>query len=253
MDDTANTHVHCGATGDERRSRRPGAVVSRIARNERELREILELRTAIYGQVGKWQQATPMVDRFDHESGAVHIGAWKDDRLVGAARVLMRPAAQEYEHDRFLSWDAIGLPPREACVEVSRLCVRRDPREPGTLQCLLREIAWQGLLSGRQYLVACATRDLLPLYLRMFGATSTGHEFVHTDLGPKPHTMLFADIPAGIAGRSMSWHVWAALWAPVALRAYRAGLLAPDESPARRALGLAHARLASALPLSRCR
>ena len=237
------------ATTDRGTRSRESALITRVAANDREIDEILELRTACYRHVGKWRAQASMVDRFDREPGAIHIATWKDGVAVGAARLLVRSPEQEYEHDRFLTWDAIGLPPRETCVEVSRLCVRPKPREPGTLRSLLREIAWHSLNSGRQHLVACATRDLLPVYLRIFGATSTGHEFVHTDLGPKPHTMLYSNIPASIAGRTMPWHVWAALWAPVAVRAYRAGLLQPDAGALRRAVSIVHARVAAALPV----
>jgi hypothetical protein len=249
---TRSDEPHAGP-GSHERSTTCGPIDIRIAADEAAIRQILELRTAIYRRVGKWRHATPMMDRFDYESGAVHIGAWSNESLVGAARVLVRPPDEEYEHDRFLAWDDVGLPPRGACVEVSRLCVRRHPHHPGTLRCLLREIAWQALISGRRYLVACATPDLLPVYLRMFGATSTGYTFVHSDLGPKSHTMLHADVPGGITGRTTAWPVWAALWAPVALRAYRANLLRPDEGPMRRAVALAHAHLACALPLGRLR
>ncbi|HSK20559.1 MAG TPA: hypothetical protein VK912_15505 [Longimicrobiales bacterium] len=185
-------------------SRMCSPVAIRIAADEAAIQQLLELRTAIYRGVGKWRHVIPMVDPFDYESGAVHIGAWCNEILIGAARILVRPPGEEYEHDRFLSWDDVGLPAREACVE-------------------------------------------------MFGAISTGYTFVHSDLGPKSHTMLHADVPGGITGRTTSWPVWAALWAPVALRAHRAGLLHPGEGPMRRAVALAHAQLACALPLGRLR
>lgn len=250
---TISAEAHAAPLIHRRTRSRRSAVLSRVAGNAGEVREIIDLRTDLYRQVGKWSDGAPMIDRFDTEAGAVHIGAWKDDRLVGAARVLVRAPEQEYEHDRFLSWDAVGLPPREECVEISRLCIRRQSRHAGTMRSLLREIAWTCLISGRQYLVACATRELLPTYLRIFGARSTGFEFTHTDLGPKSHTMLYASVSQGIAGHTMPWHVWAALWAPVAVRGYRTRLLEPDAGPACRALKIAHARLASALPLGRFR
>lgn len=202
----------------------------RIAGHPDERAALLDLRTRVYRNVGKHLGTGAMVDEFDED--AFLVGVWLNGHAVASARVICRPPDATWEHDRFVEWSH-GLPARADCCEISRFCVDRSHRSWRVIRALCHGIAEAMLRTRRRHFVACCTDELVAFYCKFFGAKLCGVEFVHDDLGPRPHQLFRCDYLSGLHANGLSVPLWLALWPTATSRArrYHADLMPSVSAP----------------------
>jgi hypothetical protein len=184
-------------------------LLVRIAAHPAERAALIALRTQIYRDVGKHDGDQEMTDTYDAD--AYLVGVWRGATPIASARVICRAPHDEWEHDRFITWND-SLPPRSDCAEVSRFCVLRAERGFMTLRLLLLGVLEAMLRSGRCSFIACCTDEQVPLYRRFVGAEFVGQTFRHDDLGPKPHHLFRCDYTRELMGGRISTWNWLAMW-----------------------------------------
>ncbi len=217
-----------------------GGLSARIAKSERERAELVSLRTTAYRMAGKHLGSDLMADRFD--DGAMLVGVWRGDVPIASSRVIARPPADEWEHDRFMQWES-QWPARQHTAEISRFCITRQERNWWVVRALSYATAMALLATGRRYILACCTDELVPFYQRFYCARFTGVTIQHSDLGPKPHRVFFSDYQPGMLGSGISAVPWLALWPVPALVGLRHGALLQDATVSERALAYARCAL----------
>jgi hypothetical protein len=196
----------------------------RFATTDAELEAVIRIRTAAYVAAGKRGPAAPaMRDAFD--AHAKHLVAWVGPRPVAALRLLPWRPEVGFEHETLVPWSP-ALPPREETVEVMRACVDPGAAVPRALLGLLQRTAAHIVQLGRRYLLSCATRDNLGLYVRI-GCRDTGVRYAHAGLGGAEHTVFVADLRRGFYGVRMPLGSHAVLWQELGTRLRGRGLLTP--------------------------
>lgn len=159
-----------------------------------------------------------MTDKWDAK--AILIGVWHRGVPVASARVIDCSPSEEWEHDRFVQWQA-EWPDRANCVEISRFCTARKYRNWSVIQALSVGLGHASLLTGKRFALACCTDELLEFYRVFFGVHATGIAIQHDDLGPKQHFVFVNDIWERMAGRGIAFFPWCALWPTVTEAGYQ--------------------------------
>lgn len=203
----------------------------RIADTPEEREALINLRTYLYREVGKYTLDVPMRDQFDEK--AFLIGVYEAGEPIASARVLVIDPKDEYEHDRFITWDD-KYPPREQCSEISRLCVIPRARSWRAYQAVFFGIVKVLVASRRRYFIGCCTESLVNSYNHMFTLNFPGEIFRHDDLGEKAHHMFVCDFHHVIAGASQRAVVWSSLWARLGLWGLASGQVFTRESRSKR-------------------
>lgn len=206
----------------EIRRTKDGIIETRLAVSWRERRELISLRTDIYRKVGKHASESMMTDRWDEKS--IIVGVYVAGVPVASARIIDCDPGDEWEHDRFISWDE-SWPDRKNCVEISRFCVHKDHRNWHVISALGTGLGYAMQRTRKRYAIACCTEDLMVFYREFFGVSFTGHQILHDDLGDKTHHMFSNDIESRMRGENIGFMRWCALWPPV-LRQGIAGISA---------------------------
>ncbi|TXI09404.1 MAG: hypothetical protein E6Q76_05725 [Rhizobium sp.] len=198
-------------------------VEFRPAATPEEFAAVLAMRTKAYRRAHKYTGEGPMTDRFDPR--AIIICAFIGPRPIASLRLMAHGEGEEWEHDRFIQWPA-DFPARAQCVEASRMCV--DPDFQRVAEALftgiLRRAVVVVLALKRRYVLGCATDALLPLY-RKTGCVVIPVRFTHTDLGPKAHTLILADINSRVRGNGLAFTTWLLKWSDTARWVSRIGLI----------------------------
>lgn len=193
-----------------------------VAATEAERNQLIQLRTRIYQQAGKHESPQAMTDIFDQK--ALIVGVWKNSKPIATARVMALDPVEEWEHDRFISWDDL-LPSREETAEISRFCIDCKERSWTTIKALCSGIARAVAMTRRRYFLACCTEELVSFYKTFFGANFLGRSIIHSDLGTKEHFLFVCDYQPGMVGVNLKLVPWISLWAKPAQEGLRDGTL----------------------------
>ena len=176
-------------------------------RTEQEYKQVLELRRLSYSQAGKMSvDATleKLADEFDARARiliAKHRG-----NVVASLRIIFHGPEDRLEEERFVALPP-GFPRNEELLEVMRVCTHPDYRKSEILYRLFQQLMVVALQVRRRWIVGSATRELLPLYLRL-GCKRTGLIYRHEDLGDLEHELFLLNVPGVIKGEGVSPIVW---------------------------------------------
>lgn len=193
-----------------------GELTIRFAASWRERQELIDLRTLVYSQAGKHASSGRMTDKWD--ARAIQVGVYRDGVPIASARVIDSDPTDEWEHDRFVSWQRCW-PDRADCLEISRFCVLRQERRWRVIAALSEGLGHAVLRTRKRFVLACCTADLKPFYETFFGVRFTGQVIIHDDLGTAPHHMFVNDVHARIRGEGLRWLPWLGFWPGVARQA----------------------------------
>ena len=210
--------VAASATQARRSRRSRGHVEFRLATAWREREALIGVRTQAYRDAGKHGTEAPMTDHWDARS--ILVGVYRDGVPVACARVIDCDAAEEWEHDRFVTWQP-DWPARAECVEISRFCTLPSARDWAVICALGEGLGHAMLRLGKRHAIACCTDELKRLYRVFFGVHFTDVSIVHSDLGNRVHHMFLMDLGRGMRGDAMGFLAWATMWPRVTLAARR--------------------------------
>ena len=131
-----------------------------------ELDEVLPLRHSVL-RPGRPSTAS----HYDADAGAVHVGAWESDEIVGCGTVFPQ------------AWD--GPPPEPLAWRLRGMAVRPDRHGQGIGRLVLTALVDAAAEAGAPVIWANARSTALPFYLRQ-GWQIAGEEFVTAATG-LPH------------------------------------------------------------------
>ena len=189
----------------------PRAIEFKYVRTEDEFQKVLELRHLAYGSENKVSDGTILTDIFDARSRI--IIAVSHGEVIASVRLIFSDSDDKMEHDQFVELPP-NLPPKEEICEITRVCTHPDFRGASILLALFNFVAITTVQTDRKYILGCATKPLLPMYLRM-GFQDTGLTYRHVDLNNEEHTVFIAEVKAGLAGHHVNPIIWNLVWKDV--------------------------------------
>ena len=95
------------------------------------------------------------------------------------------------------------------------------------LVSLYRFIAVTVAQSKKKWIIICATDDLIPLY-RKIGFRDVGLTYEHTQLNGLKHSVMLANVPDAMEGKTVGPIVWNIVWSDVTSYLEQYGILEPD-------------------------
>jgi predicted GNAT family N-acyltransferase len=190
------------------------AVSFSDVRNEEDYRQVLALRKRAYQTAGKLGVAAQDVDTADSfDDRARIIIARHQGEVVGSMRLMFHQAADPTEHEQYFPWPS-DFPPREQCIEVTRVCTHPAFRGSDLLYALFRHGLFVAASSGRRYVLGSSTSKLLKVYRRL-GFQLTDLRYRHEALGGEEHRLFIGDLHGALKGKAVNPVLWNSLYADV--------------------------------------
>jgi predicted GNAT family N-acyltransferase len=180
-------------------------------RSKEDYEQVLNLRKLAYGGVGKIRNDSEVADIFDSRSRII-VGIYKG-QVIASTRLIFNEIEDQTEHEQFVNFPAT-FPRKDEICEITRVCTHPDFRGSDILMGLFRFVAITVVQSGRKYILGCATKDILSLYLKL-GFEDTGLTYNHTALNNMAHTVFIGDVAKGLSGQGISPFVWNIVWRDV--------------------------------------
>lgn len=198
-----------------------------FVRSEEDYKEVLQLRHKAYSAAGKIDPSSRPEDRsdiFDSRSRIV-IGRYKG-KVVASCRMIFSQAEDIMEQEQFVTFPA-DFPRRDEVVEITRACTDPDFRGSDLLMAMCRFVALTVVQSKRNWIVICATDEMIPVYQRM-GYKTTNLAYNHTALGNLKHTVMYGNVPEALTGKGMNPIYWNLLWGDVSKYMLNYGIIQGD-------------------------
>jgi hypothetical protein len=179
-----------------------------------------------YSLAGKVSADSELSDVFDTRS-RIAIAVYKGE-VVASMRLIFNEMSDPMEHDQYLRLPS-NIPRKDQICEITRVCTHPSYRGSDLLINLFRFVGLAVVQSGRQFILGCATKDLLPLYTKL-GFKSTNLVFKHEQLNNIEHTIFIGDVIEGITGKGVNPLIWNLVWEPLATELLSKKMISDDSS-----------------------
>ena len=190
--------------------------------NETDLVEVAELRRMTYGKTDKVNAQTKYTDAFDQKSKILIIR--HHQQIIASVRIFYPTSRNErLEHQQYAIDFPSNFPVNTEIAELMRLCTHEAYRKSDLLLGILEFAAVDILREGRKYVLGCAEKKLLPLYLKL-GFRDTNIIYQNTDLNNIKHHVILMDVQAVTNGK-MNPINWNMIWGAMAKFAEQQGLI----------------------------
>ncbi len=185
-----------------------------FVKSKEDYEKVLQLRLDAYKAANKVKEDTSihqMGDSYDARSRIV-MAKFKGE-VIASARLIFNKFEDQMEQEKFITWPTT-LPRRDEMVEVMRACTHNDFRRSDLFFSLLQFIAVTVAQTKKNWIVICATDDIMPLYKKI-GFQEVGLSYNHTGLNGLKHNILLANVKEAMEGKTVGPIVWNVIWSEV--------------------------------------
>ena len=186
----------------------------RFVKNEKEYREVLELRKTAYLNVGKAKESDKVEsfsDIYDARSRIV-IGEF-NGKIIATSRLTFHEHTDQFEQQEF-SDKLEGFPQPHESLEIMRVCVHPDFQSSDVLLGMFHFNALTAVQSKRKFVVMSVTEEMLLFYSRI-GFQATDIKYPHPVLNNTTHHVCVADVVEGMSGKNCHPVYWNIVWADI--------------------------------------
>lgn len=190
--------------------------------NKTDMAEVAELRRMTYGKTDKVNAQTKFTDAFDEKSKILIVR--HHQRIIASVRIFYPTSKNEpLEHQQYDIDFPSNFPTNTEIAEMMRLCTHEAYRKSDLLLGILEFAAIDILQENRKYVLGCAEKKLLPLYLKL-GFRNTRITYPNSSLNNMLHHVILMDIEA-IGKAKMNPIAWNMIWGETAQFAQEQDLL----------------------------
>lgn len=192
------------------------------AKNKEDLLEVSKLRSRTYGATTKVNSDTKFVDDYDPKSKVIMVR--HHNCLIASVRIFYpRTESDKLEHQHYEILFPKTFPSNTEIAEMMRLCTHERYRRSDLLLGILEFAAVDILKQNRNYVLGCAEKKLVPLYLKL-GFRDIKIRYLNNLLNNVEHHILLMDISA-IGKGKMNPISWNMIWGKTAQFAQKNGTL----------------------------